>query len=183
MSEKKLVAIIQRHGSTILNEDNKFRSRLDPPLDGKGTKQAQKAAVNLRKEGIEVKRVVSSPLLRACQTADEIAEEFGIDVEQDRALISWNLGFLSGKDKDIYGPILDLYVDRPKLVPPDGESLDALEQRAYEYFNKELKKAKVTVYVTHNSNIVCVDKFIDNNKVGRPESSETSVKPGGTMAI
>jgi ribonuclease H / adenosylcobalamin/alpha-ribazole phosphatase len=183
MSEKTLVAIVQRHGSTVLNEDNKFRSRLDPPLDAKGIEQAEDAAHNLRDEGVKLERIVSSPLLRTCQTADAFAEEFGLEVEQDRALISWNLGFLSGKDKDEYGPILDLYIDNPKLVPPEGESLDDLEQRTFDYFDKELKKDKLTLYVSHNSNIVTLETLVKGDKAGRPESSETSVLPGGTMGV
>lgn len=183
MTEKKLIALIQRHGSTTLNEDNKFRARMDPPLDAKGVKQAQDAAENLRNEGIKPERIVSSPMLRACQTGDEFAEELGLEVEQDRALISWNLGFLSGKDREAYAPILELYVDNPKLVIPDGEPLQALEDRTFEYFDKELKKDKLTVYVTHNSNIVALESLIAGDKVGRPEGSEASVQPGGTLAI
>jgi broad specificity phosphatase PhoE len=181
--DKKLISILQRHGSTILNEDNKFRGRMDPPLDEKGIKQAEKAAEDLKNEGIEVKRVVSSPMLRSLQTADEIAAEFGLEVEQDRALISWNLGVLSGKDRDEWEDILNLFVDNPKLIPPDGEPLDALEQRLFEYFDRELKKDKLTVYCTHNSNLVTVETLIAGKKVGRPESSEVSVEPGGAMGI
>ena len=183
MSEKTLVALVQRHGSTALNEDNKFRARMDPPLDDQGIKQAQDAAENLREMGINPERIVSSPMLRAVQTADEFSEEFDLDVEQDRAIISWDLGMLSGKDREPYSPILELYVDNPKLCIPDGEPLEELEDRTFEYFEGELKKDKLTVYITHNSNIVTLESLIAGDKVGRPESAETSVQPGGTLAI
>jgi broad specificity phosphatase PhoE len=183
VADKELVALIQRHGSTTLNEDNKFRARMDPPLDEQGLKQAKDAAENLRDTGVKLERIVSSPMLRAVQTADVFAEEFDLDVEQDRSLISWNLGFLSGKDRDAYQPILEMYVDNPKLTIPDGEPLEALEERTFEYFDKELKKEKLTIYVSHNSNIVTLESLIAGDKVGRPESSETSVQPGGTLAI
>jgi broad specificity phosphatase PhoE len=183
VADKELVALIQRHGSTTLNEDNKFRARMDPPLDEQGLKQAKDAAENLRDTGVKLERIVSSPMLRTVQTADVFAEEFDLDVEQDRSLISWNLGFLSGKDRDAYQPILEMYVDNPKLTIPDGEPLEALEERTFEYFDKELKKEKLTIYVSHNSNIVTLESLIAGDKVGRPESSETSVQPGGTLAI
>jgi broad specificity phosphatase PhoE len=183
MAEKKLIALIQRHGSTTLNEDNCFRGRSDPPLDSNGFAQAEDAADNLKNEGIELKRVVSSPMLRACQTADVIADSYGLVVEQDRAIISWDLGFLSGKDRDMYGPVLDLFIDNPKMVVPEGESLDSLEQRLYEYFDKEFKKDKLTLYCTHNSDIVTLETLIAGDKVGRPESSETTVQPGGTLGV
>ena len=183
MADKELVALNQRHGITTLNEDNKFLARMDPPLYYQGIKQAQDAAENLRELGVKPERIVSSPMLRTVQTADVFAEEFDLDVEQDRSLISWNLGFLSGKDRDAYQPILEMYVDNPKLTIPDGEPLEALEERTFEYFDKELKKEKLTIYVSHNSNIVTLESLIAGDKVGRPESSETSVQPGGTLAI
>lgn len=184
MADKKLVCLIQRHGSTVLNEDNKFRSRLDPPLDEKGLKQAKEAAEAIKKDGIEIKRIVASPLLRTCQTADCFSDVFGVPVEQDRAIISWALGFLQGKDKEEYKEVLELYVNDPKLVPPDGESLDDFEQRNFEYFDKELRKEEpLTLYCTHNSNCVAVNKMIDEEYEGRAESDEFSVKPGGTIGI
>jgi broad specificity phosphatase PhoE len=183
MPENKLIAILQRHGSTRLNENNSFRSRMDPPLDDEGIKQAEKAAENIRREGFEVKRIISSPLLRAVQTADILANEFGLDVEQDRGLISWDLGFLSGKDKDEYDDILNFYVDNPTKKVPEGESLDALEKRTFEFFDRALKHEELAVYVTHTSNVITVENLIHGNHDGRPESGETSVEPGGTVGV
>jgi len=184
MADKKLIAIVQRHGSTVLNEDNKFRARLDPPLDDKGKKQAEEAAENLKSKDVELKRIISSPLLRAVQTADIFADLYDLDVEQDRGIISWSLGFLAGKDKDEYADILELYVENPKKVPPDGESLDDFEQRNFEFFDKELRNDdKLTLYVTHNSNCVALNKMIDEEFTGKAESDDVSVKPGGTLGV
>ena len=183
MSEKKLIAILQRHGSTPLNENNSFRSRMDPPLDDEGIKQAEKAAKNIAREGFEVKMIISSPLLRAVQTADIIAEELDMDVVQDRGLISWDLGFLSGKDKDEYDDILNFYVDNPTKKVPEGESLDDLEKRTFEFFSESLKNDDLMIYVTHTSNVITVENLIRGNHDGRPESGETSVEPGGTVGV
>lgn len=179
---KKLVAIVQRHGDTSLNDDGCFRSRLDPPLNEEGIKQAEKAAKQISSRDFPIEKIVSSPLLRAVQTADIISEELDLPVEQNRGLISWNLGFLGGRNKKVYQDILDYYIDNPKKIIPDGESLDDLEQRIYEFFNAELKEG-LALYTTHNSNILVLDKLIDNTKKGRPESSETSVEPGGTVGV
>lgn len=183
MADKKLIAILQRHGSTILNENNSFRSRMDPPLDEKGLAQAEKAAENVANQNFKVKRIISSPLLRAVQTADVFSEYLGVDVEQNRGLISWDLGFMGGKDKDEYDDILNYYVDNPKKKIPGGEALDDLEQRTFEFFNEELKEDFLKVYVTHTSNVITVENLIAGNHDGRPESSETSVKPGGTVGV
>jgi broad specificity phosphatase PhoE len=180
---KTLVGICVRHGSTTVNKDNCFRSRLDPPLDKAGIEQAKKAAEDVAKEhkGF-VKKIVSSPMLRALQTADFLAEKLGLEVVQERGLISWNLGFLSGKNKDEYNDILNYYVDHPKKVIPEGEALDDLETRIQEFFEKELR-TEGTVYFTHNSNLVTIENLIRGNKDGRPESSETSVDTGGIIGI
>ena len=183
VSDKKLITILQRHGSTLLNENNSFRSRMDPPLDKEGITQAEKAAEDIVREGFKIKRIVSSPLLRAVQTADILADELGLDVEQDRGLISWDLGFLSGKDKDEYDDILNFYIDNPKLKVPEGESLDDLEARTFEFFNEELKNDELSIYVTHTSNVITVENLIRGNHDGRPESGETSVEPGGSVGV
>lgn len=183
MADKKLIAICQRHGQTTLNAKKSFRGRLDPPLDAKGLSQAEDAADALKNEGIEVERVISSPLLRAVQTADEIADTYDLEVMQDRGLISWDVGFLGGKNKEDFNEILNYFIKNSKSKIPDGESLDDLEQRTYEFFDKELRDDKLTVFVTHNSNIVCLQNQIEGNKSGIPESDEVSVKPGGTLGI
>jgi len=183
MSEKKLIAILQRHGSTLLNENNSFRSRMDPPLDKEGISQAEEAAENIKREGFKVEKIISSPLLRAVQTADIIADELGLDVEQDRGLISWDLGFLSGKSKDEYDEILNFFVDNPTKKVPEGESLDDLEKRTFDFFNEALKDDDLKIYVTHTSNVITVENLIHGNHDGRPESGETSVEPGGTIGV
>jgi len=183
MADKKLIAICQRHGQTTLNAKKSFRGRLDPPLDSKGLSQAEDAADALKNENIKVERVVSSPLLRAVQTADAIAEAYNLPVVQDRGLISWNVGFLGGKLKEDFQELLEYFIENKKSVIPDGESLDDLEQRTYEFFDKELRSDKLTCFVTHNSNIVCLQNQIEGNTSGIPESDEVSVKPGGSMGI
>jgi broad specificity phosphatase PhoE len=147
-------------------------------------KQAESAAKAIKEQNIKVERVVCSPMLRACQTGDCFADAFEINIEQDRAIISWALGFLQGRDKKEYADILDLYVGNPKLTIPDGESLDDFEQRNFDYLEVELKKEeKLTVFCTHNSNCVALNKFIDKDFDGKAESDERSVKPGGVLGV
>lgn len=180
---KKLVGLCQRHGETTLNVGNQFRGRVDPYLNKEGIEQAEEAGKKIAKDHKDfVKKIVSSPMLRSLQTADIIAEELGLEVIQDRGLIAWNLGFLSGKDKDEYKDILDFYVDNPKKAVPEGESLDDLETRIEQFFGTELR-TEGTLYVTHNSNLITLENLIAGNKDGRPENTGNSVEPGGTIGI
>jgi hypothetical protein len=136
---KRLIGLIVRHGETAANAKNLFRSRMDPPLNSKGESEAEKVG-KIVCDKYDVRRIVSSPMLRAVQTADIIAEHCGAKVSQDRGLISWNLGFLSGRDKKEYSDVLDYFVDNPKEPVPEGESLDDLEERTWDFFEPELKK-------------------------------------------
>ena len=182
--KKKLISLMVRHGDTDANDEGIFRSRLDPPLNTHGISQAEKAAENIKKEyGDLVKKVIASPMLRACQTGDILSDVLGVPMTQDRGIVSWALGVLQGKDRKEYQDILDWYVDHPhKTIPGGGESLDDFEERNRIFFDKELR-TEGTIYVSHNSNCVALDNMVKGTKEGRPESSETSVEPGGVIGI
>lgn len=183
--ERKLVALIVRHGDTAANEANVYRSRLDPPLNKKGIAQAEKVSKYI-KAHYDVYKIVCSPLLRAVQTADIIAEDLNLSVEQDRGLLCWNLGFMSGRDKTTYEPALSFFVDNPEEVIPDGESLDQLEERVQEFFEPELMKPwedSVPLYITHTSDIITLDNLLKGKSDGKPEMGESTVRPGGLMAV
>ena len=187
MAEKREpICLLVRHGDTDSNDANVFRSRLDPPLNKKGVRQAEDLAAFIN-ENFSISKITASPLLRALETADIIAESVHADVEQDRGLISWALGScLTGRDKDLYADILDLYVDSPSKVPPEGESLDSLKQRTKEFFEPKRKKlgvkSDIPLFVTHSSNILTLGLILDKNAKGRQESEEL-VGPGGVMAV
>jgi broad specificity phosphatase PhoE len=68
--------ILVRHGRP--NEDDADAPH-DPPLNDEGRRQARAAARLLAREGVT--RVVASPLLRAQQTAQPLAEQLGLAVD------------------------------------------------------------------------------------------------------
>jgi len=206
---KTLLALILRHGESDANATGVFRSRLDSCLTDNGISQAEKAAAFIAKN-FDVKRIVSSPMLRAMQTADIVSEEIGIEVIQDRGLMCWNLGFLSGRDREVYGHILEYYVDNPEQVIPEGESLEYFTTRTQDFFEKNLFLKESTggkhevqhenasgpwtyygedalqeliLFVCHTSNLVCLENIVVENPEGRPESGEAAVGTGGMAAI
>ena len=63
----------------------------DRELTRKGREQAQRAADWLRKRKVRVEAVISSPLLRAVQTAEPVADVMGVDVEEDPRLVGGKL--------------------------------------------------------------------------------------------
>ena len=68
--------VLVRHGETDWNQERRLQGRTDNPLNGVGRAQARKAGRLLAAEPWDV--VVSSPLLRAVQTAHLIADAAGL---------------------------------------------------------------------------------------------------------
>lgn len=76
-----------RHGH-VHNPDGVLYGRLPEfRLSAAGEQMAAAAAAHLRASGRDVGRVVSSPLLRARQTAQHVADEFGLPVDIDERII------------------------------------------------------------------------------------------------
>ncbi len=84
-----------RHGATDWNRQGRFQGRTDNPLNDDGTAQAHAAAEKLR--AVELGHVVSSPLLRAVQTAEIIANVASKTVSLDQGLIELDFGSFEGK--------------------------------------------------------------------------------------
>jgi len=64
-----------RHGQTSWNQEERLQGLRDVPLNQTGVRQSQRLAEWYRKTG--VRRIVSSPLLRARRTAQVLAEHTG----------------------------------------------------------------------------------------------------------
>jgi broad specificity phosphatase PhoE len=84
-----------RHGRTALNAAGRLRSHLDPPLDEVGRDEAAAVAAELWEWRIV--KILSSPLLRALQTAGAIAEAVGVPVTAVDDLIDRDYGRWAGE--------------------------------------------------------------------------------------
>jgi len=85
---------IIRHGKTELNKANVLQGCSNYPLNDEGIKQAEKAAGALKE--IDFSYVFSSPLIRAIQTAEIVAPNSEITV--DDRLIEMDYGQYEGTD-------------------------------------------------------------------------------------
>jgi broad specificity phosphatase PhoE len=94
----RTLVYLARHGQTPLNESDVLRGLADPPLDQTGRGQARRlgAALGPRR----LRAVVSSPLLRARQTAQPVAERAGLDVATDQCLVDRDYGRWTGISRD-----------------------------------------------------------------------------------
>lgn len=90
--------IFVRHGKSQANQD-KIIATADSPLTKEGEAQARKEGRALKKSGVTA--VISSPLLRARQTAEIIAKQLKIaDVQVVDDLRERGFGQLQGETKD-----------------------------------------------------------------------------------
>jgi len=87
-----------RHGQTERSARSAYSGRLDVPLTEAGREQARRAAQQLAGAGIDA--VVTSPLVRARDTAQAIADAAGVPLIVDERLIEVDYGPFEGLDRD-----------------------------------------------------------------------------------
>lgn len=115
--------ILVRHGRTALNAAGRLQGRIDEPLDDVGGEQAAAVAAHIGPVDV----VISSPLVRARQTADAFATPVTVD---DR-WIELSYGALEGRSvADIEAAeAWDRWRGDATFAPDGGESLADLDVR------------------------------------------------------
>ncbi len=127
--------LLLRHGQTALSVERRYSGRGDHPLTELGVRQAKAAARRLSTmDDVEtVTPIVSSPLGRALQTAQAVAEATGGSVVTHPGLIETDFGAWEGltfaeaaaRDPEIHRT----WVSDSSKPPPGGESFDAVHHR------------------------------------------------------
>lgn len=126
-----LTILLTRHGKTPLSEPEQYLGqRTDVTLSDEGRATAQ--ALRDRLEGVELARVMSSPLRRAVETAQIVAPY--ATVEADRRLIEADYGEWEGHTRaqirQRWPELRAAWEDDPASVaPPGGESGADVTQR------------------------------------------------------
>jgi broad specificity phosphatase PhoE len=87
-----------RHGETDWNLGNRFQGRADPPLNETGRAQARELAATLA--GRSFAAVYSSPLRRAFETAEIVAESHGLRPVAVEGLREVDVGAWQGLTRD-----------------------------------------------------------------------------------
>ena len=172
-----------RHGQTAWNKEEIFRGRTDVPLDETGLKQAELAGQYFK--GIEIHAIYSSPLSRAWQTAQKIAQIQTVKVEPLEGILDMSFGDWEGHahqeirkmDNETYRQ----WVESPHLVKlPGGESLDDVRGRAMAALEEVLRKhsEKTIVLVSHRvvcKVMICTILGLDNSHFWQIAQDTTAI--------
>ena len=120
--------VVVRHGRTAANAGGLLLGRADPPLDAEGTRQA--AALGAACAGLDVARVVTSPLARCRATAEVIVGAVGVPAIVDDRWIELDYGELDGvRFAELPAELWSAWRADIDWCPPGGESLAALGRR------------------------------------------------------
>jgi len=172
-----------RHGQTAWNKEEIFRGRTDVPLDETGLKQAE--LVGEYFQGMEIDAIYSSPLSRALQTAQKIAQFNDLKVQPLPGIIDMSFGKWEGrphqeireKDSKTYRQ----WVEEPHLVRlPGGEGLNDVRVRAMAALEEVMRKhpEKTLVLVSHRvicKVLICAILNLDNSHFWQITQDTTAI--------
>lgn len=166
-----------RHGQTAVNAGGRLQGRLDAPLSELGLAQAGALGEVFATE--RVTRVISSPLVRARDTAQEIATRHDVPVEIDDRLIELDYGDWDGLAlREVPADGWAAWRADPGFSPPNGESLVAVARRVEAFCKELLADGGDVVAVSHVSPIkaaVCCALGVDERATWRMQLGLASV--------
>jgi broad specificity phosphatase PhoE len=120
-----------RHGVTDWHRDRRVLGQRDVGLNAEGINQAQGIAAALK--DLVIGEVISSPLLRAVQTAEILAGQYHIEIARDPRLSDFRVGKWEGMtyDEVSASPEYQRFLADPLSERiPGGEDLKQIRDRA-----------------------------------------------------
>lgn len=119
---------LARHGQTAYNLERRFQGQLEVPLDQTGVAQAHDLAE--RASAIDFAALWSSPLLRARETAEIVAQRISLPIQEDARLMETDAGDWTDRTfAEIQQETPELFAGfvegHPSFAFPGGESFAA----------------------------------------------------------
>ncbi|HEX6521777.1 MAG TPA: histidine phosphatase family protein [Streptosporangiaceae bacterium] len=123
--------LLLRHGETPMSVEKRYAGTSDVPLTDAGAGQAAAAAKRLGAAGLDI--IVTSPLLRAQQTAAAVASVSGADVVIEEGFRETDFGVWEGltfaEVRARWPDEMTTWLADPTVAPPGGESFAAVRAR------------------------------------------------------
>ena len=138
-----------RHGETFWNVENKICGATDIALTEYGHQQAVETGKKILEKGIRFDEILSSPLIRATETARHISEITGVPMRIESRLIEQNFGRYESTARD--GKEFQLAKEHFLDRYGNGESMMQLGQRIYNLLDDiRMEENKTYLLVAHN---------------------------------
>ena len=145
--------LLLRHGQTPMSVQKRYAGRSDVPLTDTGIRQATAAAKRLAGAGIDV--IVTSPLLRATRTAQEVAAVTGAPVVTDEGFRETDFGAWEGltfaEVRERWPAEMTAWLADPEVAPPGGESFADVSTRVTDALHRALtgRDRQTVLIVSH----------------------------------
>jgi broad specificity phosphatase PhoE len=172
-----------RHGESVYNAEGRVQGQSDVPLSELGLRQSE--AVAERLAALPVQALYSSPLRRAMQTAELVAEKLGLPIRTDDRLMELNAGVFQDR---LRSELPDLYPDEfarwksgdPDFVIPGGESRNDLQRRGLEALEAIAQAGHDEAAVVGHGRILIVTLAA---LLGREELSRSALQNGSITTL
>lgn len=137
-----------RHGESEWNVANKICGRTDIPLTEKGHEQAIQTAKKILEEEIVFDEILTSPLMRAKETARHISEITNVPMRIEQRLIEQHFGRFEGtpRDGEEFKKAKQNFISRYD----GGESMMEVAHRIYSLLDDIKEEDKTYLLVAHN---------------------------------
>jgi ribonuclease H / adenosylcobalamin/alpha-ribazole phosphatase len=147
------VTLLLRHGQTPMSAQKRYAGLSDVPLTEVGVRQAAAAGKRLASAGLSV--IVTSPLVRAVRTAEEVAAATGAPVEADDGFRETDFGAWDGltfaEVRERWPAELTAWLADPAVAPPGGESFADVSARVESALRRVLAghQGRTVLIVSH----------------------------------
>jgi probable phosphoglycerate mutase len=146
-----------RHGETVWNVENKICGATDIELTENGHQQAIETGKKILEMGIKADMILTSPLVRAAETARHISEITGIPMKVEPRLIEQNFGRYESTPRDG----AEFHEAKKDMASRfgSGESMLQLAQRIYNLLDDVKASDKEYILVAHNGIARIVESY------------------------
>ncbi len=161
-----------RHGETVWNVENKICGATDIELTPKGHEQAIETGKKILEMGIKADMILTSPLVRASETARHISEMTGIPMSVEQRLIEQNFGRYESTPRDG----AEFHEAKKDMASRfgTGESMLQVAHRIYNLLDDIKAGDKVYILVAHNGIARIVESYF--REMNNEEFSSFGIK-------
>jgi probable phosphoglycerate mutase len=161
-----------RHGETVWNVENKICGATDIELTQKGHEQAIETGKKILEMGITADVILTSPLVRAKETARHISEITGIPMQVEPRVIEQNFGIYESTPRD-GAQFHEAKKDMASRFGT-GESMLQMAQRIYNLLDDIKNDDREIILVAHNGIVRIVESYF--REMDNEEFSSCGIK-------